>query len=98
MSKAQILIHRYFDAAWEQGRKGIGYSDTQLPEHKELLLYVFDLEQRLAAAEAKNTELEKELFVLSSDVIYCGCGHVTAGLQEKAKRIYGKLRESGGEG
>ena len=50
MSKAQILIHRYFDAAWEQGRKGIGYSDTQLPEHKELLLYVFDLEHRLAVA------------------------------------------------
>ena len=59
---------------------------------------IAELEQRLAAAEAKNTELEKELFVLSSDVIYCGCGHVTAGLQEKAKRIYGKLRESGGEG
>jgi cell division protein FtsB len=59
---------------------------------------IAELEQRLAAAEAKNTELEKELFVLSSDVIYCGCGHVSAGLQEKAKRIYGKLRESGGEG
>ena len=59
---------------------------------------IAELEQRLAAAEAKNTELEKELFVLSSDVIYCGCGHVTAGLQEKAKRIYGKLRESGGDG
>lgn len=57
-----------------------------------------ELEQRLAAAEAKNTELEKELFVISSDVIYCGCGHLSAGLQEKAKRIYGKLRESGGEG
>lgn len=55
-------------------------------------------EQRLAAAEAKTIELEKELFVLSSDVIYCGCGHVSAGLQEKANRIYGKLRESGGEG
>ena len=53
MSKAQILMHRYFDAAWNQGRKGVGYSDTQLPEHKELIGYVFDLEQRLAAAEAK---------------------------------------------
>ena len=58
---------------------------------------ITELEQRLAAAEAKNTELEKELFILASDVVYCGCGHVSAGLQEKAKRIYGKLRESGGE-
>lgn len=60
MSKAQILMHQYFDAAWNQGKKGIGYSDTQLPEHKELIGYVFDLEQRLAAAESRTCELQED--------------------------------------
>ena len=67
MSKAQILMHRYFDAAWNQGRKGVGYSDTQLPEHKELIGYVFDLEQRLAAAEAKITWIERGTFSTGLD-------------------------------
>lgn len=59
---------------------------------------LLEAEKRIAEAEAKTIELEKELFILASDVSFCGFGHVTSGLQEKAKRIYGKLRESGGEG
>lgn len=55
-------------------------------------------EARIAELEDLLLEARKELFILASDVVYCGCGHVSAGLQEKAKRIYGKLRESGGEG
>lgn len=53
-------------------------------------------EQRLAEAEAKKTELEKELFILASDVFFCGWG-VNAGLLDKAKRIYEVLRGSEGE-
>lgn len=55
------------------------------------------LEQRLAAAEAKNTELEKELFVLSSDVIYFENQTLPYEIVRKAKRVYDELRRSEGE-
>lgn len=55
------------------------------------------LEQRLAAAEAKNTELEKELFVLSSDVIYFENQTMPYEIVRKAKRVYDELRRSEGE-
>lgn len=58
--------------------------------------YIVELEQRLAAAEAKNTELEKELFILASDVSFCGFG-INAGLLDKAKRIYTRLLKGFGE-
>lgn len=54
-------------------------------------------EQRLAAAEAKNTELEKELFVLSSDVIYFENQTLPYEIVRKAKRVYDELRRSEGE-
>lgn len=88
MSKAQILIHRYFDAAWKQGRKGIGYSDTQLPEHKELILYVFDLEHRLAVAEAKNQTYEEHIDELgdrSDTCVYSVINRVRSFCQCKRK-------------
>ena len=53
MVKAQILMHRYFDAAWNQGRKGLVTPTRNYQNTRELIGYVFDLEQRLAAAEAK---------------------------------------------
>ena len=60
--------------------------------------YMEELQQRLAAAEAKNTELEKELFVLSSDVIYFENQTIPYEIVRKAKRVYDELCESGGEG
>lgn len=54
-------------------------------------------QKRLAAAEAKNTELEKELFVLSSDVIYFENQTLPYEIVRKAKRVYDELRRSEGE-
>ena len=68
----------------------------QLVYYGDHKLIVEKLEKRLAEAEAKLTETEKELFILASDVFLCGWG-VNAGLLDKAKRIYDGLRGSEGE-
>lgn len=55
------------------------------------------LKQRIAEAEKKNTELEKELFILASDVIYFENQTLPYEIVRKAKRIYDGFCKSGGE-
>lgn len=55
------------------------------------------LKQRIAEAEAKNTELEKELFILASDVIYFENQTMPYEIVRKAKRIYEGICGSEGE-
>lgn len=49
-------------------------------------------EQQLSEAEAKNIELEKELFILASDVIYSENDEMPNWLVDKARAIYYRPR------
>lgn len=56
-------------------------------------------QNRLAAAEAKNKELEQELFIFASDVIYFENNKMPDWIVDKARTIYYRpLRETGGKG
>ena len=49
--------------------------------------FYVDAQREIKELQQKLDETERALWVLASDVVWCGCGHVTAGLAEKAKKI-----------
>ncbi|MBK8974136.1 MAG: hypothetical protein IPM37_23255 [Hahellaceae bacterium] len=60
--------------------------------------YMEKLEQRLAYVEEELDELDKELFIFASDVIYFKNDKMPDWLIDKAKAIYYRPRLGKGEG